>query len=119
MKNDPAYTFISNLSEEVAAEVASAREQPNIQGHAIFADSVTKVLLFPFAQGHSLREHSTPHKAVIQVLKGAGEITLGDDTRQVEEGAWVMMSPGLRHSILAKSEMLVLLQVFMGGSNAT
>ena len=107
------YTFIPNLEKQAADALASAKDHPNIQGHAIYRDSITKILLFPFAPGQILHEHATPHQAILHILKGKGKVTLGPDEKEIETGAWMMMDPGLPHSIQAETELLLLLQVFM------
>lgn len=113
MKTDKTYYLIPDLQAEISEGLRAAKETGQIKSHAIYADSVTKVLLFPFPAGQSLREHVTPHQAMMHVLSGEGEITLGEESQNVKAGAWVMMKPGLPHSIHAKSEMVLLLQVFL------
>ncbi len=110
---DPPFHFIPDLQEEIASALATAEENPNIQGRAIYADSITKILLMPFAAGQSLSEHTTPHQAIMHVLHGTGKFTLGNETRPVKPGSWVMMPPKLPHSIHAETELVLLLQVFL------
>lgn len=110
-----SYHFIPDLGEKISAALEAADKTTPIQGQAIYADSLTKILLFPFAEGQTLREHTTPHQAILHVIRGKGEMTLGDDTKPVQEGSWVMMSPNLPHSISANTKMILLLQVFLKG----
>lgn len=117
MKHDEPFYFIPDLQEHIAAALAAAKENPTIQGHAIYADSVTKVLLLPFAAGQVLPKHSTPHQAIMHVLHGTGEITLGTSVQKVKAGSWMMMSPRLPHAIRAETELLLLLQVFLSSSD--
>ncbi len=117
MNTDQPFHFIPDLSAEIAAALASAKNNPTIQGHAIYADSITKILLLPFAAGQTLREHATPHQAIMHVLQGSGEITLGDSVKKVQAGSWMMMAPRLPHSIHADTELILLLQVFLTASS--
>ena len=85
----------------------------NIQGHAVYADSRMKVLLLPFRAGQTLAEHTTPHDAIMHVIEGQGEITLGRDRVAVQAGSWMRMVGGLPHSIRAETNLLLLLQVLL------
>jgi len=107
------YHFLPDLSHEVASSLASAPPQPNIQGRAIYADSNVKVLLLPFRAGQVLTEHVTPHTAIMHVLTGKGEITLGADRKTVQAGSWMWMEGALPHSIHAETDLVLLLQVFL------
>lgn len=108
------YEFIPDLTEGVDATIENTHPTANIQGRAIYTDKGVKILLFPFAPGQALREHSTPHASILHVIKGAGEVTLVNDTKPVKEGSWVIMEPGLPHSIHAQdNNLVVLLHVFM------
>ena len=54
--------------------------------------------LFAFDEGEGLSEHSTPHDAVVQVLDGTVEVTIGGAPHTVAagEGRQRVPSPGLR-----------------------
>lgn len=112
MNTKNPYHFIGDLKVETADPLQEAKPEENIQGRAIYADSSMKVLLFPFAPGQELKEHRTPHAAILQIVKGRGEISLGEDRNQVWEGSWVRME-GLCHGIRAETEVILLLQVFL------
>jgi len=47
--------------------------------------------------------------AVLHLLRGEAKLTLGDDTVQARPGTWVHMPKGLRHSIQAKTPVVMLL----------
>jgi len=49
--------------------------------------------------------------AVLYFLQGEAKLTLGDDTLEVKPGTWVHMAKGLRHSILAKTPVVMLLML--------
>jgi quercetin dioxygenase-like cupin family protein len=48
---------------------------------------------------------------VLHFLQGEARLTLGDDTLGAEPGTWVYMPKGLRHSIKAKTPVVMLLQL--------
>jgi quercetin dioxygenase-like cupin family protein len=45
----------------------------------------------------------------LHFLTGEGDLTLGDDTQPVQAGSWAFMQPHLPHSIVAKTEVIMLL----------
>jgi len=47
--------------------------------------------------------------AALHFLQGEAKLTLGDDTVEAKPGTWVHMAKGLRHSIQAKTPVVMLL----------
>ena len=78
------YTHFSDLTQEVQPP------DKGILSRTLFSDDRLKVVLFGFAQGEA-------------------KLTLGDDTVEAKPGTWVHMAKGLRHSILAKTPVVMLL----------
>lgn len=68
-----------------------------------------KGVLFGFGAGQALSEHTSSHAAMIQILSGEAEVTLGDDRHQLAAGAWVHMPPRMKHSVYAKTPLTMLL----------
>jgi quercetin dioxygenase-like cupin family protein len=48
---------------------------------------------------------------VLHFLQGEARVTLGEDRHEVKPGAWVHMPTGLRHSIHAKTPVVMLLML--------
>ncbi len=107
------YQIIPDLAAVAAEHLREASPDRNIHGHKVYTDSHVKILILPFCAGQSPAECQSPHAGTLQVLKGRGEVTLGDETRAVEEGALIVLPPNLTHGIKAETEMAVLLQVFL------
>ena len=68
-----------------------------------------KAILFGFAPGQELSEHTAARPAILHFLAGEAELTLGEDAKTAQAGSWTYMQPHLPHSILAKSEVIMLL----------
>lgn len=68
-----------------------------------------RVILFGFAAGQELSEHSTPMVATLHFLTGRATLTLGEEQFEVGPGAWVQMPPKLLHSIRAHEEPVLML----------
>lgn len=72
-------------------------------------DDNTKVVLFAFAAGDGLKEHIAPLPAIIQIVKGEAELTVGEEAVAGKPGAWIQMTAKTPHSIRAKTPLVILL----------
>jgi quercetin dioxygenase-like cupin family protein len=97
------YTHISDLAKEVQPP------DKGILSRTLFSDDRLKAVLFGFAQGEELSEHTASMPAVLHFLQGEAKLTLVDDTVEAKPATWVHMPKGLRHSIQAKTPVVMLL----------
>jgi quercetin dioxygenase-like cupin family protein len=97
------YTHFSDLAKEVQPP------EKGILSRTLFSDDRLKAVLFGFAQGEELSEHTASMPAVLHFLQGEAKLTLGDDSLEAKSGTWVHMPKGMRHSIQAKTPVVVLL----------
>jgi quercetin dioxygenase-like cupin family protein len=100
-----AYTHFSDLAKEVQPP------DKGILSRTLFSDDRLKAVAFSFAQGEELSEHTASMPAVLHFLRGEARLTLGDDAVEAEPGTWVHMPTGLRHSIQAKTPVVMLLML--------
>lgn len=101
------YTFIPNLLEQVP-------EIPpdSIISRTVYSDNEVKSILFAFAAGQELSEHTSSQMAILYFVQGEADLTLGEDTMTAQTGTWVHMPPHLPHSILARTPVIMLLLMF-------
>src|SRR5262245_47700820 len=97
------YTHFSDLVKEVQPP------DKGILSRTLYNDDRLKAVLFGFAQGEELSEHTASMPAVLHFLQGEAKLTLGDDTVEARPGTWVHMPAGLRHSIRAMTPVVLLL----------
>ena len=71
-----------------------------------------RVILFIFAPGQELSEHTASRPALIHILEGAGTVGLDSETFDASPGLLVHMAAGLPHSIVATTELRMLLYLF-------
>jgi quercetin dioxygenase-like cupin family protein len=96
------YTHIADLTaQEIPAD--------GILSRTVYADDHVKVVLFGFGAGQELSEHTASMPAILQIVRGEAELGLGDDTVAAHAGAWVHMPAQLRHSVRAKTPVVMLL----------
>ncbi len=72
------------------------------------ADGV-ELVLFAFAAGEALAEHTSSRPAIIHVLAGEGDLTVAGDPHPARPGTWVRMPPDCRHSITARTPLVMAL----------
>ncbi|HCS52574.1 cupin domain-containing protein [Rubinisphaera sp.] len=72
-------------------------------------DKNTKVVLFAFPAGDGLKEHVAPLPAIIQIIKGEAELTVGEEPVTGKPGTWIRMDAKTPHSIKAQSQLVILL----------
>jgi quercetin dioxygenase-like cupin family protein len=72
------------------------------------ADGV-ELILFAFAAGEQLSEHTSARPAIIHVLSGEADVTVGDEARAAGAGTWIRMAPNTRHSIVARTGLVMAL----------
>ncbi|KIX12615.1 cupin domain-containing protein [Dethiosulfatarculus sandiegensis] len=69
------------------------------------------ITLFAFAKGEGLSAHTVEADALVQVLDGMAEITIGNETMTASAGELVAMPQGLPHGLDAKERFKMLLTV--------
>jgi quercetin dioxygenase-like cupin family protein len=100
---DSPYTHFADLAAEV---------EPPADGtlsRTLYQDDGLKVVLFGFAAGQELSEHTASTPAIMHFLRGDAEVTLGADCVEAKAGTWVHMTAQLPHSIRATSPSVMLL----------
>jgi quercetin dioxygenase-like cupin family protein len=89
----------------------------SIVSRTIHSDDTLKVTLFGFAQGQELTEHTASQPAVLHFLQGEAKLQLGDDQKEASSGTWVYMPANLPHSIVAKTQLSMLLLLLRHGAS--
>jgi quercetin dioxygenase-like cupin family protein len=97
------YTFINDLAQEARPP------DKGILSRTIYNDDRIKAVIFGFGQGEELSEHTASMPAILHFLQGEAKVTLDDDTLEAKAGTWAHMATGLRHSIQAKTPVVMLL----------
>ncbi len=67
------------------------------------------ITLFAFDKEESLAEHTSPYEAVVYMVDGEMEITIGGKLHSVAQGEYIVMPPNISHGLkaLTKSKMLL------------
>lgn len=67
------------------------------------------ITLFAFAAGQGLSEHTAPFDAVVQVLDGEAEVTIGGKPANVATGQVIIMPANVPHAVMASQRFKMLL----------
>jgi quercetin dioxygenase-like cupin family protein len=102
------YTHVRDLAKEVQPP------DKGILSRTLHNDDRLKAVAFGFARGEELSEHTASMPAVLHFLQGEARLTLGDDTVEANPGTWVHMPAGLKHGILARTPVVMLLMLLKG-----
>ena len=106
------YTFYADLLAEASVP------QRGIHSQTLSDEAGVELVLFAFAAGEALSEHTSARPAIIHVLSGEADLTAGGEARQATPGTWLRMPAGLTHSVHARTPLvmaLYLLPLAAGG----
>ena len=67
------------------------------------------ITLFSFDKGQGLSEHTAPFDAVVHLLEGEAEITIGGEPRKVGAGQMLIMPAHVPHALHATEQFKMLL----------
>lgn len=104
-----SYLLIKNLNQAV-----ETIPEESIVSRTLYKNKALKVILFAFAAGQELSEHTASVPAMIHILEGEADLKLGEDTVDGAAGAWVHMPPHLPHSLYARTPVKMLLTMLSG-----
>lgn len=93
---------------DLMAQVSDAPPD-SIVSRTVFTSDKVKAVLFAFAAGQELSEHTASSPAILHFVKGEARLTLGGDSMDAAAGTWAHMPPNLPHSIFAKTPVVMLL----------
>lgn len=80
-----------------------------IVSRTLLRTASTRVVLFGFAEGQELTEHTSTQSAVVQILSGECEFSLGGKPHTAKAGDLIYMPPNLRHAVSATKQFSMLL----------
>jgi quercetin dioxygenase-like cupin family protein len=105
------HTLIANLSKEIVPP------DDGTLSRTVYQDDHLKAVLFGFAAGQELSEHTASSPAIMHFLSGEADVTLGPDSVHAAGGTWIHMPSQLPHSIHALSPVVMLLLLLKDGAH--
>jgi quercetin dioxygenase-like cupin family protein len=86
-----------------------------IHSQTLYDGPDLRLVLFAFAPGEELSEHTAARPAVVHVLDGEGDAVVGGAPHELSAGTWFRMPAGMPHSIRARTPLRVALYLLPAG----
>ena len=100
---EPGSAKIVSLAEEI-------RFAPNgIVSRTLIRDGNSRAVLFGFAEGQELTEHTSTQPALIQILTGECDFSLAGQAHRLKAGDLLYMPANLPHAVRAITQFSMLL----------
>jgi len=78
-----------------------AYQAGSVVSRIIVKQATGNVTVFAFDQGQGLSEHTTPFDALVHILDGAAEITVGGTPYDLRAGEMILMPATIPHALKA------------------
>jgi quercetin dioxygenase-like cupin family protein len=96
--------------ESIVSLADETKFAPNgIVSRTVLRTPTMRTVLFGFAEGQELTEHTSTQHAVIQMLSGECEFALAGKPHTLKSGDLLYMPPNLRHAVRATKQFSMLL----------
>ena len=102
--------LIDSAREKILSLEAETQFAPNgIVSRTVLKTPYSRVVLFGFAAGQELTEHTSTQHATIQILSGECEFSLAGKPHILKAGDLLYMPPDLAHAVKAVTQFSMLL----------
>jgi quercetin dioxygenase-like cupin family protein len=102
--------LIDTARESIVSLADETRFAPNgIVSRTLLRTPQTRTVLFGFAEGQELTEHTSTQHAMVQVLTGECEFSLAGKPHPLKAGDFLYMPPSLAHAVKATKQFSMLL----------
>jgi quercetin dioxygenase-like cupin family protein len=98
---ETAKTFVTVESIEYA--------DGSVVSKTIIKKPTGNITLFAFDEGEGLAEHSSPYEALVQLLDGKAEITIGGTPYNLQTGQSIILPANIPHSLKANEKFKMML----------
>ncbi len=105
-QGDPVATSYTLFPDLAAETTAPAR---GILSQTLSDEGGVELVLFAFAAAERLSEHTSARPAIIHLLQGTADLTIGGDAVDGGPGTWVRMPANLPHSVVARTPLVMAL----------
>jgi quercetin dioxygenase-like cupin family protein len=104
------HPLIDGSREKILALPAETQFADNgIVSRTLLRTAGSRVVLFGFAEGQELTEHTSTQNAIVQILSGECEFSLAGKPHSVKAGDLIYMPSNLPHSLKATTRFSMLL----------
>ena len=104
MSNDNSGNFTGGNACDLVAYQTGA-----VVSREIVRKKTGTVTAFAFDRGQGLSEHTAPFDALVHVLDGVAEVTIGGQPQQLEKNDMILMPANIPHALKAVEQFKMLL----------
>ncbi|AYV14503.1 cupin domain-containing protein [Shewanella algae] len=97
------YTFYEDLADSIDIPKAGITSRP------LYKSDRLRAVIFGFAEGEEMSEHTAAVPAIVQIIEGECAFTLENETKEMKAGAWVLMDAHLPHRIVSLTPLKLML----------
>lgn len=90
-------------------EALVSYQEGSVVSRTLIDKTVGTVTLFAFAAGQGLSEHSAPYDALVYILDGEADITIGGKPLNLKTREMTVMPANIPHSLTANRQFKMLL----------
>lgn len=105
--------FIKNidLAKVITMDTLVDYQEGRVVSRTLAQSKTHSVTLFAFDKGEEISAHSASGDAMIYILDGSAEITIGTEKFNVSSGETIVMPAGIPHAVSAVDKFKMLLIV--------
>ena len=101
---------IDGSSAQIISLTEETRFTPNgIVSRTLLRTPTSRTVLFGFAEGQELTEHTSTQHATVHMLSGECEFSLAGQPHKIKSGDLLYMPPGMPHALKAMTPFSMLL----------
>ena len=84
-------------------------QQGSVVSNTLVKKEKGTVTMFAFDEGEGLSEHTAPFDALVQIVDGEADVSVGDATHRVGPGEVLLLPADIPHSVQARAQFKMLL----------
>lgn len=99
------------LSKVLEMESLVSYQEGQVVSRTLAQGRNLSLTLFAFDKGEEISSHSSGGDAMVYLLDGEADITIGENTFHAKKGETIVMPAGVPHALLASEQFKMLLVV--------
>ena len=106
-------SILKNIEFEKVLEMGALVEyQPGqVVSRTLIQNDMVSVTIFSFDENEEISSHKSEGDAMVTILEGKANITIGETQYSVESGKTIVMPAGISHAVSAESKFKMILVV--------
>ena len=100
-----------DIAKAVDTKALVNYQEGQVVSRTLAQGRTVSITLFAFDKGEEISSHASHGDAMVLILDGVAEITVGEETFILGEGETIIMPADVPHALLAKERFKMLLTV--------